>query len=436
MNTPENESIPAEDTLKQLQKLVDNAESAAANEIEAWQKLHVVLHDTKSLLRSFAIDQQAVGTEKLKFRFQSQFSHLAATTFVPTALQLQDLGDPRTSKAAANVLLSSIQLSLSSNLADFPDPNSFQATRAFLESSSYPIQGAIERLRPLISAFSEVTNTRLKSVAADLQHATNPLNLTNAATNARELFTFLAREFQSEEALSRWPDVVFDNGKPTRRTRLECYMFLGLPKSALPEKWVETVGIQVSPLMDCFGELSKLTHLNAETTSALATARLKIGEFIEHLVLCLQAREETKSLLVDALQEPVSDRLQELAEGELHQQLESGFSHAYGPSVWVDQLDLDEIDGMRVSFSGSGSITCTFQIGSDGDVRRDEGAEWEGSRGLSFEGIALLSSTNRLNAFEDVTIEPEDCELDDHDDLTEDDEDDEDEDEELENHNR
>jgi hypothetical protein len=404
----------APDALSQLQILVNAAEATAASKVEAWQKVHVSLHNAQSLLQAFRLDQQATEGSESAFLIQSQFSQIAATTFVPMAIQLQNQQEPLSTKAAANILLSSIQTSLSSNLANLTNKDSFQSTKTILESASYPIQGAIERLRTLLSDFSPHFSTMLDSIEADLHNSTNPLSLSNAAKNARELFTFLAREFQSDDALRGWPDIGFDDrGNPTRRSRLEFYIYLGLPKSALPEMWVNTSEIQVSALLKGFDVLNKLTHINPQTATSLVAARLPIGEFLEHLVVCLQARDGTKGLLVDALMEPVSERLQQLAEGELQGHLEEGVSHAYGPSIWVDHLEPSEIESLNVHFVGSGTIECTFQIGSDGDVSRGDGIEWEGSRGLSFKGVSLISPTNRLKAIEEVVIEPEDCELDD-----------------------
>jgi hypothetical protein len=419
MNIPESEQPRAEDTLMQLQKLVNSAEAVAASKVESWQNVHGILRSTKVLLESYAVDRKATENSQSAIFLGCQISHISETTFVPMALQLQDQDDAHTSKASAGLLLTSIQTSLSSNLADLNDSTLFGETKALLESASYPIQGAIESLRPLLSGFCPHFNTMLDSIAEDFRNSTNPLNLSNAAKNARELFTFLAREFQADDVLRLYPDVGLDDrGNPTRRSRLACYIYLGLPKSALPERWIATTDVQISALLGSFDELNKLTHINPETVSCLVTARQPIGEFIDNLVVCLKAREGTISLIVDALMEPVSSRLQEITEEDLQEQLEEGVSHAYGPWVWVDRVELIGVVGLQVSFSGAGSITCSFQIGSDGDVRRDEGSEFEGSRGLKFKGEALLGSTNRLGAFEDVTIEPEDCKLDDRDELT------------------
>ncbi len=423
MNALEDNQDPPPDNFAELSRLLKDAEAKASANVGTWQNAHKSLHAARELLDAFSLDHAQLENSPTSIQIQSDFSHISASTSIPIALQLQGIDNPKTARASSDLLLSSVQSSLSGAIAEQGASDSFLTTTTLLRDTSFPIQQSFESLRPLLAKFPEHFTKMLDSISEDFLNSTNPLNFSNAAKNSRELLTFLVRQFQTDEQLKAWPDTQRDaHGSPTRRSRLECYICLSLPKTSLPEQWTEIIETQVAALLESFDTLSKLTHVNPDTASALATARQPIGEFINHLVLCLKAKEATSNLIADSLLEPASERLQVIAENDLHAELESGVSHAYGPEVWVDQIEVADVDDLCVRFSGSGSISCTFQIGSDGDVRRDEGLEWEGSRGLSFEGEAMLSPTNRLQSFEEVTIEPEDCELDEleYDDLEDD----------------
>jgi len=53
-------------------------------------------------------------------------------------------------------------------------------------------------------------------------------------------------------------------------------------------------------------------------------------------------------------------------------------------------VKIEDIDKDTIFFSGDGSILCQLQYGSDGDVRRGDGVEFESNFPFTFTGSASV----------------------------------------------
>lgn len=115
-------------------------------------------------------------------------------------------------------------------------------------------------------------------------------------------------------------------------------------------------------------------------------------------------------MLVDVLEATVSEAIQDCVENDLLPGLESKVSHVYGPQVEDVNLTIEETGESYFRVSGGFAMTATYQIGSDGDVRRGDGLEWEETRRGRYVARADL---------EDLAITIDECEVD-SDDLHED----------------
>jgi len=151
-------------------------------------------------------------------------------------------------------------------------------------------------------------------------------------------------------------------------------------------------------ILDQVDVLSKFTHVTKEL---LATPELETGSHItstlQLLLMLFDTIDASKLHASDRLEMIVSDHLSDVFRSDFFDDLDILSTHTRPQYADDVSVSIDDIDTETVSFSGSGSVRCELQHGSDGDCRRDDGVEWSDSFPFEFTGSA---STRDLSDIE------------------------------------
>lgn len=392
------EPVP-KDPFSPLEDLLAKARDETGRQVTAWQKAHQAADSGYQLVRRFNDERkQLKGNENFDSTFTT-FANTSGIALFSLASDTQHPTDPTVALGTSQVLLSGLQSNIASYVSspiDFGTHDPFSQTIAILESQRVPIEDRLPALKRRLNEFSDHLAQMVAGVEADLVNQTNPLGMSNAAKNLREMLTTFVHTVAADDKVTLWPDCELDEEKerPTRRSRLGCHAFLTLAKVHWPEAWVTQVEKRIKSVVDCFEDLNKFTHINEATADELKTARISLDKFVSEFLLYLDAANEAHEVLSDLLHGPVETELLHLAEGELHSWFEEGASHAYTDEVYCEELRIDDINEERVAFSGRCKVTGTFQRGSDGDVRRGDGLQWTGAKSFLFSGTAPPGDLN------------------------------------------
>ncbi len=399
-----------EDPFVEVEKLLGAARDDAARQVQAWQKAHQVTDWGYQLVRSFNEERRKIEPTDAITNNYAMLANVSGVSFMNLAADIQKPIDATVTVGTSRVLLSGLQSNVASYISapvDFGIENPFPETLRILEAQHVPLESRLPALNRRIGALSRHFSDVIAGVEQDLLNQTNPLAISNAAKNLRELLTAFIHHVAPDGAIKNWQDLEVDAEKkrPTRRSRLAFHAYLGIPKKPWPQSWVEQTEKRVRSVLESFDQLNKFTHINEGTAPELQTARVALDTFVNELLLYLETAEEAKGVLHDFLQQRVENELQQLAEGELHSWLEEGVSHALTDMAYCDELRIDGTSPELVAFSGLCRVTCTFQRGSNGDVRRGEGAEWKGSKSFRFRGTAKASDLEEIAITDFVFLE-------------------------------
>jgi hypothetical protein len=402
MQTDMEEEPGPKDPFLEVENLLGKARDETARKVQAWQKAHLVTKQGFQLVQQFNEERQKLEPSGQIETLYSTFANVSGVSFVDLAADLQKPEDPAVTLGTSRVLLSGLQSNIASYVSspiDFGVKNPFLETSSILKAQEVPLEARLSALSRRIREFSPHFSEMIRGVEQDLLNETNPLTMSNAAKNLREVFRAFIHRVAPDGTVELWPDCEVDPNKkrPTRKSRLGFHAFLGMPKAHWPRTWIEQVAKRVRAVLDSFDELNKFTHINEETAGELQTARVSLDTFVNEFLLYLDAAAEANEIFHVMLQTRVENELQQLAEGELHSWFEEGVSHAYTDAAYCEELRVHEITDKRIAFSGRCRVTGTFQRGSNSDLRRGDGAEWNGSRCFTFRGTASTASFDDIN---------------------------------------
>jgi len=394
-----------EDPFSKLEGYLAKASAATHMQVEAWQKLHQLTHSAHELTKAFNVERTHIPPSGEYTSFNTNFAAVSGEHLLNIASKLVEPDDVKAATGTSNVLLSGLQSNIAAYVEAHPYPIGFKLfkTEALLKAQQVPLEDRTAQLRRRLVPYSDHFGTMLDGVGQDLMNSTNPLSLSNAAKNLRELLTAFLHQVSPDRMIMSWPDVELDDGRPTRRSRLNYFVYMRAAINAWPQKWRESVSDLVADLLKVFGALNKFTHINESTRKSLAHARLELDRFCDRFINYLEARNKAPDVLVDVLEATVSDSIQDCVENDLLPGLESQVSHVYGPQVEDVNLTIEETGDSYFRLSGGFAMTATYQIGSDGDVRRGDGLEWEETKHGRYVGRADL---------EDLAITIDECEVD------------------------
>lgn len=250
----------------------------------------------------------------------------------------------------------------------------------------------------------------LRGAIASFNDKDNPLRFTNSATAfrelLRELFAAIAPDAEIKSCSWYIPDSSSATGVTRRhRTLFSIYSFLD--PAHFPRDFVSGIELLAKNISAKVGELSKLTHITKSTLSTSdASAILLFDSTIDLFLQLFSGISEAKSHLHEALAMELQEKLSDVFTWDFFDELDLLSTHTRPQYAEDIEVVIDEIDKKKIAFSGTGSVLCELQYGSDGDCRRGDGLEIEDSYGFTFSGEALTSNPK------EVTVDSSDISVD------------------------
>lgn len=280
-----------------------------------------------------------------------------------------------------------------------------------MAKQALPLTRVVSRLKKRLNQISPHLVMILEGALHSYRDIKNPLRFANAATALRELLREVFEELAPDEEIKKchWfvPDKKARDGITRKhRTLFAVYGYIG--KKPFPKEFSEEVEDLARQIVKQVDTLSKFTHVTRER---LATPRAQAAsDILPSLQLYLQlfeAIDQAKEVFIEELSKILHDELEEIFSNELFDDLDILSTHTQPEYIeFIEKVDVESIDSKEVCFSGSGSLLCRLQYGSDGDLRRGDGIVEHESFPFSFSGFALTKDLKQ------VTVDKEAIQID------------------------
>jgi Predicted pPIWI-associating nuclease len=251
-----------------------------------------------------------------------------------------------------------------------------------------------ERLQP----FSAHLRTILRGAFASFADLENPLRFTNTGNALRELL----REFLAEIApddrvkICKWfrPEPSYDGVTRRHRTMFAVYSYLD--PTTFPGSFVTEVDDLAGEIVRYVEKLSAFTHVTKDILSKLEVEASTIFDNTVSLFLRLfEAIESAREHVRDTLESALAIDLAVLFTSEFFDDLDALSTHTRPQDAEEIRVKVTNIGDEIIEFSGTGSVLCDLQYGSDGDCRRGDGLEWTDSFPFTFIGHAETAEPHK-----------------------------------------
>ena len=305
-----------------------------------------------------------------------------------------------------SLICDQIQSSILSGVSSFVAANPMQIKSglapltAMLTTHGEELVSLEERLSERFAKYSGHLQTILRGALKSYGNAGNELRFTNTGNALRELL----REFleviatDAEIKQANWfaADRTSKNGV-TRRHRIDYAIFKNLTPDKFPKTFAEQASTIASELLEDIGKLSALTHVTEAVLEKVYTETAPLFQAVMQRFLLLVSAIETSRILVDEdIAVEIQSHLDDIFTADFFDALDVLSTHTrpQGASdVEVDDVTFDE---NWIEFSGSGSVDCDLQYGSDGDVERGDGVESSDSFPFTFSGRVPIGNPSKI----------------------------------------
>jgi hypothetical protein len=258
----------------------------------------------------------------------------------------------------------------------------------------------LEKLRQMLAPHSTHLGIILNGSVASFSEISNPLRFSNTANGLRELLRELFAAISPDGSIrtSSWftPDPTSKTGV-TRRNRIVFAVYSYLDPQYFPKDFssrIDTLATQIVKQVDL---LSSLTHVSKESLATSTESAIECFDTTIYLFLSLfESIDTAREHLRDALQIELIERISDIFSSDFFDKLDILSSHTRPQYAEDVDVVIDEISVETISFSGTGSVLCDLQYGSDGDCARGDGLEISDSYPFTFSGEALTSNPRKV----------------------------------------
>ena len=234
----------------------------------------------------------------------------------------------------------------------------------------------------------------------------NPLRFNNFAYATRELIRHvLSRHAPDDEvrACSWYADETGKDDGISRRQRV----FYAVQGGLTDEYVASILGLDVpavhKTLRDALDNLSKHTHIEEAT---FAIGEQVVDQFVDDsltaVVEFFRAIETNRNSLISALWEQIDKSVIDAALYRTILSIDELASHHSIEEVYTDKVSIVGIDSCFIRFEAKGTIACELQWGSNGDLRRGDGAVMDQSFPFSCELWSPVDDPNAIQTDEDA----------------------------------
>lgn len=237
----------------------------------------------------------------------------------------------------------------------------------------------------------------------NLKDANNKLRCNNFAYSLRELTRhILARLAPDKNVLNTAWFIPATPEKPKQITRKQ-RMKYAIQGGLLDDYVTDVLGIDVDKIgkkvNDSIDLLSKYTHINPESFYIEEdTISSLLKNVMDAVSLLFQTIDENRSLLINELGIHIDKSVINNLFYETIDTIDYLATHYNIENYSVDDIEILDIDDTTVYFKAEGYVGVKLQYGSDGDLRRGDGATMYES--FPFTGDFYGRIKDRMEAFE------------------------------------
>lgn len=308
--------------------------------------------------------------------------------------------------AERSFLCDQIQTSILSGVSSFVAENPSQ-----IESSLAPLAAMLtthkeellsleERLSGRLAKYSGHLATILHGALQSYSDAGNKLRFTNAGNALRELLREFLEVVASDAEVKKAPWFVADatsKSGVTRRHRIDYAIFQNLTPEKFPKAFAGQADAIASDLLKDIGKLSALTHVTEEVLEKTyaETAPLFTG-VMQRFLMLVSAIETSRAIAEEDIAVEIQSHLDDIFTAEFFDELDILSTHTRPQGASDVEIGDVTFDENWIEFSGSGSVDCDLQYGSDGDVERGDGVESSDSYPFTFSGQVPISDLTKI----------------------------------------
>lgn len=266
------------------------------------------------------------------------------------------------------------------------------------------LDDAVSNLSALLS--SEFQRRLLVASLMSLRDASNPLSFNNFCAAYRELVRHVLSDLAPDAEIKActWyaPDETSRSGI-TRGHAITYVLQGGLPSDYVADVLQIDVSDEKKELIAAINNLHKYTHVNEgtfgiEASRASAEAVLAIEALSSVLGLANQCRTQ----LARALEGQIHEEVVATAISETIGAIDELATHHSVEEIYVEEVTVTRVGSEYIHLRASGTIGVELQWGSNGDLRRGEGAVGGESFPFSCELQSHVECPAELEAIEDT----------------------------------
>ncbi|MCF8178541.1 MAG: hypothetical protein K9J74_08540 [Sulfuritalea sp.] len=238
------------------------------------------------------------------------------------------------------------------------------------------LSDAVSQLNALLSV--EFQRKLLGASLTSLEEASNPLSFNNFCTGFRELVRHVLSDLAPDAEIKDCAWYEPDKTSRTGITRAHAIAYAvqgGLSDRYLSDVLQINVSDEKKALLTAVNQLNKYTHVNESTfgvDSVLATEKAELA--VLALANILELAQECQAELVRALEQGIHNEVVAAAIGETIGSIDELASHHCVEEIDVEEVNVIKVDSKHIHLQASGTIGVELQWGSNGDLRRGEGA--------------------------------------------------------------
>jgi len=213
---------------------------------------------------------------------------------------------------------------------------------------------------------------------ANINDSSNKLRLNNFAYAIRELSRHFLKRLAPDEEVKKCPwykNIIGDPNKISRRERIIYAIQGGLDNNYIRNKLKIDPTQTLKKFSNIIDKLNSYTHINHNTFNVSnSDIEISKSEILEVLMELFSFIETSKKAIVEPLQEQIDDEVFAKAIFETSSTIDACATHHIVEDVEVYEHEITIIDSNRIHITAHGNIGVELQFGSNGDLKRGDGA--------------------------------------------------------------
>lgn len=245
------------------------------------------------------------------------------------------------------------------------------------------------KLRNHLAAKATHLPVMLDASVSIITTTSNPLRFSFAALGLRELLREFFKVVSPDSHIvdAKWHIITNPKNPVTRRDRILFSVYGYLLPSFFPKNFSDAVDDVASKLVAKIDDLSKYLHVTpAVLTTPTSTLQIEFNDALSLFDDLISSIAKAREHVSDELTASLTDSLTSMFNEEFFDDLDCLSTHTRPQSADDIEITICDIKSARIEFTGTGSVSCDLQYGSDGDCERGDGLELSDTYPFNFSG--------------------------------------------------